>query len=244
MNRSTAKTLYLCIEWYLSSSIPSPAACSRRFRRTETTTTTAMKRRELERERAVSVASYMHARCIPSGRHGHMRTAGCHGRPWCWRDMQCHHVNRWGSHPASMEMEGQEAWREKEQLAREGALLLQGCMRTPRWKKETGFCLLLQLSKRPWHCRIGMAAACYREALAQTSGGGDGRTGSSRVTTTPFLSLIHPWVSLSPEREMVEKNLKNLTRKEGGMEWDGWNPNKSNFQTRKRKEKRKQARRS
>jgi len=106
MNRSTAKTLYLYIEWYLSSSIPSPAACSRRFRRTETTTTTAMKRRELERERAVSVASYMHARCIPSGRHGHMRTAGCHGRPWCWRDVQCHHVNRWGSHLSSfMEME-------------------------------------------------------------------------------------------------------------------------------------------
>jgi len=190
----------------------------------------------------------MHARCIPSGRHGHMRTAGCHGRPWCWRDMQCHHVNRWGSHPASMEMEGQEAWREKEQLAREGALLLQGCMRTPRWKKETGFCLLLQLSKRPWHCRIGMAAVCYRERHWHRPQEGATAGQGVHVWPPPPFSLLYIPEYLSPqrEREMVEKILKNLTRKEAGMEWDGiqTSPISKQEKKRKRKEKRKQARRS
>jgi len=184
----TAKTLYLYIEWYLSSSIPSPAACSRRFRRTETTTTTAMKRRELERERAVSVASYMHARCIPSGRHGHMRTAaGCHGRPWCCRDMQwckCHHLNRWGSHPSHpwRGEGGQEAWRDRG-AAREPALRLQDACGL---RGEKGDWLL---SSSPT-LKTTMAAACYRERHWHRP--------SSRVTTTPL--------SLHRERD-GQKNL-------------------------------------
>ena len=45
---------------------------------------------------------------------------------------------------------------------------------------------------------------------------------------------------------MVEKILKNLTRKEAGMEWDGiqTSPISKQEKKRKRKEKRKQARRS
>jgi len=146
-------------------------------------------------------------------------------RPWRWR--------------SGMEREGEGA----------GALLLQDAcgLRGEKgvWLLSSSPTLKTNMALPHWHgsCML------QREALAQTSGGGDGRTGSSRVTTTPSLSYTSLSISLSPERlrERDGRKKSEKSNAQRGRDGMGWNPNKSNFQTRKerkRKEKRKQARRS
>ena len=97
---------------------------------------------------------------------------------------KCHHVNRWGSHPSSMETgEGrevrtQEPWREEQLGSRPCCCRMHAGSEV---KKETGFCLLLQLSKRPWQLH------------ATERGTGTDPGGSSRVTTTPLSTSRERW---------------------------------------------------
>jgi hypothetical protein len=188
------------------SSIPSPesAYSRRRFRRTGTTTTTAMKRIEREQCRWLC----RHARCIPSGRHGHMRT----GRPQSSRlaaamaareTCICHHVNRWGSDIGE-----------------------QRRMRIPRWKRRLAFVFS---SKRPWHA-LQLAAA--------DPGGGIAAGSRVCVRPpAPLISLSNYDLSislalqlfLSPGLYWIGWPKKSSAHCKGGIGMES----ESNFQTRK-----------
>jgi len=95
---------------------------------------------------------------------------------------KCHHVNRWGSHPSSMERGGRSGGMERG-AAREPALRLQDACGL---RGEKGDWLL---SSSPT-LKTTMGAACYRERHWHRP--------SSRVTTTPL--------SLHRERD-GQKNL-------------------------------------
>ena len=96
----------------------------------------------------------MHARCIPSGRHTHMRTeqarlpAAAAMAVRAARETRiCHHVNRWGSmYPWRWITE---AWRGRERERGEAASSPGQHDADSEAKKETGFCFLPELPKRP-----------------------------------------------------------------------------------------------
>ena len=92
---------------------------------------------------------------------------------------KCHHVNRWGSHPSSMERGGRSGGMERG-AAREPALRLQDACGL---RGEKGDWLL---SPSPT-LRTTMAAACYRERHRHRP------RGSSRVTTTPLSTSRERW---------------------------------------------------
>jgi len=148
----------------------------------------------------VSLASCMHARCIPSGSHGHMRqnrlAASCsHGRG-AGETCKCHHVNRWGSRP-SVHGDGGQAWREKEREPEPCCCRMHADSEV---KKESGFCLLLQLS---WHCRIdwhGIHCSCMLQRERRRR-----RQEGRRPDGQEFTCDHHPFLSLHPRERWSKK---------------------------------------